>query len=83
MHGEPVRIDALQRMVRELGPLLREAQMKNQPIAPADLLRLSVNRALADKSLSPRLRLHLESLLKGVLQISRDLHLLRSVTNNA
>ena len=70
MHGEAVYLDALQRIMRELGPMLKEAETKGKPIAPADLLRNVVKRALADTSLSPKLRLHLKSLLNGVLQIS-------------
>ena len=50
--------------------MLKEAETKGEPIAPADLLRDSVKRALADTSLSPKLRLRLKSLLNGVLQIS-------------
>jgi hypothetical protein len=73
LHGDYVHVDALQRMVRELGPMLNEARASDRPIAPADLLRNAVNRALADPSLSPRLRLHLEMLNKGVLQISQAL----------
>jgi hypothetical protein len=70
LHGEPVHVEALQRMVRELGPLLKEAEASGKPVAPADLLHNCVRRALADPSLSPRLRVRLESLYRGVLQIS-------------
>jgi hypothetical protein len=70
LHSERIRPVAVQRVMIELGELLREAGQRGQVIHPADLLKQAAERVLQAPDITDALRSEIRKFMRGALQIS-------------